>query len=49
MVVLSGECGLHSMVETAVGVCLSALERGGGMGEGRQVDVDTISNRITSE
>ena len=44
---LSGECGQHSVVETAMEVCLSALERGGG--EGTQVDVDSINNRIKSE
>lgn len=46
MVVLPGECGQHSVVETAVGVCLSALERGGAVGEWPQVDLDTINNRI---
>ena len=44
-VVLSGECGQQSVVETALEVCLSTLERG----EGTQVDVDSINNRIKSE
>lgn len=46
MVVLTQQDGRHAVVETVLGVCLMALERGL---RTEQVDTGMLHDRITSE